>query len=153
VNGSTPRLYGRRLLWLLLLLGFLVLVASRFTSLRQLIATLSQSRWQWLVVGVLTHVIFFYLYALLYQIGFDMVGVEGRALDLLPVYFASLFVNAVVPTGGVGGAALFVDDAARRGQSGARAAVGTVQWPRGVQHPLSGGPGPGRPRGPGDYAF
>jgi uncharacterized protein (TIRG00374 family) len=62
----------------------------------------------------------------MYRYGFAAVDVEGSVKRFVPVMFASLFVNAVAPTGGVGGAALFVDDAMRRGQSGTRAAVGTI---------------------------
>lgn len=57
---SRVRLSGRRLLWLLLLLGFVALVVSRFTSLRQLIGTFAQSHWQWILAGVLSHIVYFY---------------------------------------------------------------------------------------------
>jgi hypothetical protein len=42
------------------------------------------------------------------------------------VVFASFFVNVAAPTGGASGAALFVDDAARRGQSSARTTAGVL---------------------------
>ncbi len=126
MSASKSGLHPRRWLLLLLLVGFVVLVTSRFTDAKHLIATLAQGKWIWVLASIILHVIYFALYALLYQIGFDAVEVKSRVSQLVPVLFASLFVNAVVPTGGTGGAALFIDDAAQRGQSGARAAVGTV---------------------------
>ena len=44
----------------------------------------------------------------------------------LAVMFTSLFMNVAAPSGGASGAALFVNDVARRGQSAARAAAGTL---------------------------
>jgi uncharacterized protein (TIRG00374 family) len=116
----------RRLLLLLLLIGFVVLVTSRFTDLGHLVKTLAQGKWYWIVVALVLHIVYFGLYALLYQYGFDAVEVKSEALKLVPVMFASMVLNALAPTGGTGGAALFIDDAARRGESGARAAVGMV---------------------------
>jgi uncharacterized protein (TIRG00374 family) len=116
----------RRLLLLLLLIGFVVLVTSRFTDLSHLVKTLAQGKWYWIVVALVLHIVYFGLYALLYQYGFDTVEVKSEALKLVPVMFASMVLNALAPTGGTGGAALFIDDAAKRGESGARAAVGTV---------------------------
>ncbi len=126
MSDSKSGLHPRRWLLLLLLVGFVVLVTSRFADAKQLVETLSQGDWPWVLASIILHVVYFVLYALLYQIGFDAVEVESRTGELLPVLFASLFVNAVVPTGGTGGAAMFIDDAVQRGQSGARTAVGTV---------------------------
>ncbi|MEJ2287702.1 MAG: hypothetical protein P8Y02_03475, partial [Deinococcales bacterium] len=60
------------------------------------------------------------------RLGFQAVGVSSTVAGLLPVFFASTYLNAVAPSGGTAGAAVFVADAKRRGESPARAAVGTV---------------------------
>lgn len=117
---------GRRWLLWLLLLAVAVVVITRFTDLRTLAATLSAGRWPWLVAAVALQLAYFVLYAAFYQLGFATVEVRSRVRELLPVFLASYFVNAVAPSGGAGAAALFVDDAVRRGESGARAAAGTV---------------------------
>lgn len=116
----------RRIVLWLLLVALMLVVITRFTSLKTLGATLIQARWQWVLVAIATHLIYFVLYTRLYQVGFRVVDVRSRMRDLLPLFFASVFVNAVAPSGGAAAGALFVDDANRRGQSGARAAVGTV---------------------------
>jgi uncharacterized protein (TIRG00374 family) len=116
----------RRLLFILLLIAFTALVVSRFANAQQLIHTLLHGIWHWVVIGVLLHFLYFYLDAVLYKYSFATVGVESRVIELFPVVLSSIFVNAVAPTGGAGGAALFVDYTTRHHQSGPRTMVGIV---------------------------
>ena len=122
VNKST----GVRWWMIIAMLGLSALVASRFANVKQIINGLRQGRLPLVVVAVVLHLLYFVLYAGLYQVGYKTVGVKARMLDLVPLVFVSLFVNALVPTGGAGGAAIFIDDAIQRGQSGAKTAVGLV---------------------------
>jgi uncharacterized protein (TIRG00374 family) len=116
----------RRLLFILLLIAFTALVVSRFANAQELIHTLLHGIWHWVVIGVLLHFLYFYLDAVLYKYSFATVGVKSRVIELFPVVLSSIFVNAVAPTGGAGGAALFVDYAIRHHQSGPRTMVGIV---------------------------
>jgi len=115
----------RWLLWILVI-AFVWVVISRFTEFEKLAETLSRGRWQWVGVAGLLQVLFYIMYSGLYWSALDIVGVKSSVWGLLPVTFASLFVNVATPLGGTGGMSLFVDDARRRGQSAARAAVGTL---------------------------
>jgi phosphatidylglycerol lysyltransferase len=115
----------RWLLWLLVI-GFMWLVFSRFAEIEKLVRILAQGKWPWVLTAVLLEVTHYLVYATLYHSAFCTVEVKSRVRDLIPVALGSLFVNVVAPTGGAGGAALFVDDAARRGQSAARAMAGTI---------------------------
>ena len=115
----------RWLLWLLII-GFVWLAISQLTEIQKLADTLAQGQWWWVAVAVLLQILYYLVYSGLYQSAFATVAVPSRLWDLLPVTFASIFVNVVVPSGGGSGAALFVDDAVRRGQSAARATVGTI---------------------------
>ncbi|MEJ2359334.1 MAG: lysylphosphatidylglycerol synthase transmembrane domain-containing protein [Deinococcales bacterium] len=117
---------ARRWLWWLVLLGVLLVVISRFTNLQHLGDALARAHWSWIVVATLLHAAFFLLHGNLYRLGFQAVGVSSTVAGLLPVFFASTYLNAVAPSGGTAGAAVFVADAKRRGESPARAAVGTV---------------------------
>jgi glycosyltransferase 2 family protein len=121
-NRST----GLRWWMLIAMLGLTSLVASRFANMKQLIGGLRQGRLSLIIIALAFHLVYFMLYAGLYQVGFRTVGVKVRMWDLVPLVFVSLFVNALLPSGGAGGAAIFIDDAIQRGQSGARAAVGVV---------------------------
>jgi Mg2+-importing ATPase len=115
----------RWILWLALI-ACGVLVIRSFTDFRTLLATLLTGHWPWLLAAMLLHLLFFVPYARLYQVAFATVCVKSRLRDLVALVFAAVFANAVVPAGGVSAAALFIDDAVRRRQSGAAAAVGTI---------------------------
>ena len=111
--------------WLLRILAVAAIwvIVSRFAEIEKLATTLGGAEWEWVLLAALLQALFYGVYALLYQASFRAVEVESRFRDLLPVTFASVFVNVVAPGSGT---ALWVDDALRRGQSGARAAAGTV---------------------------
>ncbi len=116
----------RRWLLVALLLTAVVLVAVRFGEVERLAGTLAQGRWEWVLAAALLQVAYYLMYAGVYRLAFAAVGVDSRVDELVPVMFASIFVTTVVPSGGASAMALFVADAARRGQSGARAAEGTL---------------------------
>jgi uncharacterized protein (TIRG00374 family) len=115
----------RWLLWVALL-ALLLIVVTRFTSLAQLGRTLATARWQWVLVAVLAHLVYFLCYAWLFKLAFAAVDIDSRWSEVTPVFLASLFVNAVAPSGGASGGVLWVDEANRRNRSGARTAVGLL---------------------------
>ena len=111
--------------WLLLVL-FLLLVATRFGEVKSLPLTLSQGKWQWVLAAVSLTVLYNLERVLLFMASFSIVEVRRSFGELLPISFAALFVNTVVPSAGASGAALFANEAARRGESPARAAAGAL---------------------------
>jgi phosphatidylglycerol lysyltransferase len=115
----------RWIVWLLVL-AFLALVFTHITEVERIAATLLQGKVQWVLAAAALQVLYYIVYASLYVSAFRTVGVSSRLGAVLPLVFTSMFVNVVAPTGGVTGAAVFVDDASRRGQSSARAAAGTL---------------------------
>jgi len=119
---------ARRWVFWLLVIAFVWFLVSRFTEVEKLTKTLAQGQWQWMGIAALLQAVHFLLYAGLYESAFATVGVRVRFRDVLSLVFGALFVNVVVPTGGMGlaGPALFIDDAARRGQSPGRTAIGTL---------------------------
>lgn len=119
-------LAARRWLFWLLTLAFAWAVISRLSEIETLVATLARGQWPWVLAAVLLQAVFYTISAEVYRSAFDTVDVTGRTPDLLAVLMSSYFVNAMAPSGGMAGSALFVDDAVRRGQSGARAAAGAV---------------------------
>jgi uncharacterized membrane protein YbhN (UPF0104 family) len=108
-----------------LLLAASALTATCFSDLGTVLRVLAGGRWAWIAAAIAIHFLYFLVYVVLYRLGFAVVGISSRTWALLPVMFAGLFVNLIVPTG-AGGAAVLVDDAVRRGESAARAAVGVV---------------------------
>lgn len=116
----------RRWLFLAAAFGFGALVLLQSRELRTLGYTLVEGQWAWLLAAGLWQLVYYLGYAVQYQQGFATVGVEGRAIQLVPVVFASIFLKTVVPSGGVSSLAVFIDDATRRGRSAARAAEGAL---------------------------
>lgn len=116
----------RRWLFVLLTVVLLAIVAGQFTSVEAVGAELVQADWAWATVAVALHAAFFLLYGGLYQAGFSAVGVASEALHLVPVLFASIFAKTAVPFTAAPAAAVFIDDATTRGESGPRTAVGVV---------------------------
>lgn len=116
----------RRWLFWLLVVAFLVFVVSRLTEIGDLLDTLRRGRWEWVLAAVFAQVIYHVVYTGIFRSAFRVVRIESRVRDLLPVRFAALFVNAVVPVATLGGTALFMDDAVQRGESPSRAAGGVV---------------------------
>jgi len=114
--------------WVLIVLTvlFLWVALSRFTELEQLKNTLAQGKWELVLAAMVVQAVYYWVFTWSYQSAFDTVGVSTRTRDLLPVTLGSLFVNVVVPVGGAGGAALFAEDLARRGQPAARSAAGVL---------------------------
>ena len=115
----------RWIFWILVVL-FVWVVISRLSEIKKLADTLLAGQWQWVAVAALSQVVYYIIYTALYQSAFLTVGVKSRLSELLPITFASIFMNVAAPSGGASSAALFADDAAKRSQSAARAAVGTL---------------------------
>jgi uncharacterized membrane protein YbhN (UPF0104 family) len=115
----------RRIAAVAFLLVATALTARSFTDASTLLRVLEDGRWPWIAAAIATNVTYFIAYAMLYKLGFAVVGVASRTRSLIPVLFAGLFVNLFVPAG-AGSAALLVDDAARRGEHGARAGIGII---------------------------
>jgi glycosyltransferase 2 family protein len=127
IAGAPPHRNGwGRWLLVVLAVALLVFVAGQFLSARELGLDLSRADWRWVAVAVALQAVFFLLYGALYRHAFRAVGVEIGALELVPVLLASLFVKTVLPLTAAPAAAVFIDDASARGQSGTRTAVGLV---------------------------
>lgn len=115
----------RWILWVLIA-SFAWLVVTRINEVENLADTLSRGMWQWVLAAALLQIGFFVTQAKIFHASFALVGVRAQVLELVPVYLGSMFINAVAPSVGTAGLALYVDDAVQRGESGARAAAGTL---------------------------
>jgi phosphatidylglycerol lysyltransferase len=114
----------RHWIFLALVIAFLYVIISQFTAIKNLVVTLAGGQWQWVAIAGLSQVVYYIAFTAIYQSAFFTVGVKSRLLELLPVTFASIFMNVAAPSGGASSVALFADDAAKRGESPARAAAG-----------------------------
>lgn len=117
---------SKRWILVLLTLLFLWFVISRFTELQQLRDTLAQGQALWILAAFFAQALYFLVFSSSFQSAFAALGISTRTREILPLTLGSLFVNLVVPAGGVGGAALFAEDLSRRGKSAAGAAAGVL---------------------------
>jgi phosphatidylglycerol lysyltransferase len=113
----------RRLLFWILIIIFIWLVVSRFADIRKLFEILRTGQPLWILAAIASQITYYLTFSSLYVVSFRASGVKTRLVNITPVVFASLFMNVIAPGAG---AALFVDDAARRGESATRAAIGTL---------------------------
>lgn len=118
-----PGVSWRRWLFWIVAAGAAWVFVARAAELERLVETLEQGDARWIALAAGLQIVFYVIYASLYHAAFAAVGVGSRVADLVPVWFASIFLNTVAPGAGP---VLFIDDAAQRGESASRAAAGTV---------------------------
>lgn len=106
--------------------AFLWLMVSRQTEIQKATGPLIHGQLEWILAAALLQVLYYIVFAAMFKSAFFTVDVKSRVRDLLPVTLGALFINVIAPTWGMAGAALYVDDAAHRGESPARAAAGTL---------------------------
>ena len=105
---------------LLLAVGFIVL---RFSELKYIVDTLHHSNYRFLIAAVVIEFIWLYNSATVYSGLFRLVGLKEKSLHLVLVATAANFVNVVAPSVGIGGMAVFIDDAQRQNHSTGRVTV------------------------------
>jgi phosphatidylglycerol lysyltransferase len=115
----------RWLLWILAI-AFGYLVVSRFGEIQNLAETLAKGQIQWIFAAAALQGLYYIVWSASYKYAFYAVEVQSQVFDLLPVVIGSIFVNVIAPAGGTAGAALFMDDAARRGESPTKTAAGVL---------------------------
>ncbi len=106
-RAFTPR---RMLLWVIILI-FVWVVWSRFAEVDAPLKTLREGRPLWIGVALGLQMLYFVLFSGVYWSAFRTVDVGSSLLQLIPLTFASIFVNSTVTSGGAAGTVLFVDDA------------------------------------------
>lgn len=113
----------------LLLIIFFLAVAVVITSLGELeksIDTLQRANLWFLILAILTQLIWLYNSALTYQYLYKVMGLEDKAWRLLPVAASADFINIVAPSGGFGGAAVFVEDGRRQGHPSGKVLIAAI---------------------------
>lgn len=120
--AEKARIERRWILWLLLII-FAVALILGFPEIRRIVFFVGQAQWQWVLVAAFFLISRYVLDAILFKLSFDIVNVESRLAELVPLVFVSLVVNLL---GIAASGALFADDAAQRGQSPARATAGII---------------------------
>jgi uncharacterized protein (TIRG00374 family) len=118
----------RRLIIALVVLLAVYLILSRFTELQQVADTLGRGQFLWLLLALALQFTSLGNAALMYKYIYRLLGMPGRLTHLLPLSVTSNFINTVAPSGGVGGMAVFINDARRHGASTVRVTIAGVLY-------------------------
>lgn len=113
----------RKFILLLVLFLAVVFIFLSFSELENIAATLEKSNWIFLSFAVLFECIWLYNVATTYGALYHLVELQESRQHLLLMATAANFVNVIAPSAGIGGMAVFVDAAKRRGQPTGRVTV------------------------------
>ena len=118
----------RKIFIALVLFLAVAFVFLRFSELKNIINTLHHSNYRFLIAAVVIECIWFYNSATDYAVLYRLMGLKEKATHLILVATAANFVNVVTPTAGIGGMAVFMDDARRQEQPTGRVTVVGVSY-------------------------
>ena len=90
MSGTRKIGLWRQIALLLLFLGLTVVVVLEFAGAHKFGSAIASAAWHWLVLSALLFFASFYLYALLYRVGFQAVKVESKTSELLAPLMVSI---------------------------------------------------------------
>jgi uncharacterized protein (TIRG00374 family) len=113
----------RKILVALILLLAIVFVILRFSELKDFLNTLQHSNYRFLIAAFIVELIWMFNSATDYGSLYRLVGLKEKTPHLVLVATAANFVNVIAPSVGIGGMAIFLDDATRRNHPTGRVTV------------------------------
>lgn len=113
----------RKIIVVLLLFLAVAFVIASFSELEKTASTLERSDWRFLIAAVIFEVIWIYNMAVTFRTLYQLVDLNENSRHLFMVSAAANFVNVVAPSAGIGGMAVFLEDAKKRNHSTGRVTV------------------------------
>ena len=107
---------------IILILGILLLFYSR-SEIENIIKTLDHSDWRFWGMALIIEMIWLFNMATNYGVLYRLMGIKENHRHLFWVASAANFINVVAPSAGIGGMAVFLDDARQRKQPTGRITV------------------------------
>lgn len=108
-----------------LFLGFIFVVA-KLSELQSIAETLQRGIWWFIGLALIIEVLWVFSCGASFRAIYRAMGIEEQLGTLSLMVLSANFLNAVAPSAGVSGVAIFMSEARRRNYSTARAAVATV---------------------------
>lgn len=106
----------------LLFLG-IVVIALSFSELETIVMTIQRARLRYFFLALLIQAAWFLVIGRMYRSIYHLLSIDETMLTLSRISAAANFINVVAPTAGMGGIALFVAEARRRGHPAGRVTV------------------------------
>jgi uncharacterized protein (TIRG00374 family) len=116
----------RRVLTVLVVLLAVYFAVTRLGEVQEVAETVQRGNPWWLGLGLALQAAWLANTALTLRAVYRLMGVPSRLRDMLPLVITSNFVNIVAPSGGMGGMAVYISDARRRGLSASRVTIAGV---------------------------
>lgn len=113
----------RKIIVVLLLFLAVAFVIASFSELEKTVSTLERSDWRFLIAALIFEVIWIYNMATTFRTLYQLVDLNENSRHLFLVSAAANFVNVVAPSAGIGGMAVFLEDAKKRNHSTGRVTV------------------------------
>jgi uncharacterized protein (TIRG00374 family) len=104
----------RKIIVAFILFLAVVFVILRFSELKNIVDTLNHSNYRFLIAAVIIEGIWFFNSATDYAVLYRLMRLKEKTTHLILVATAANFVNVIAPTAGIGGMAVFLDDAKRQ---------------------------------------
>lgn len=114
----------RKIFGALILSLAIVLILLSLSELKDVAETLRRSNLWFLLGAFALELLWLYNLAVSYRLLYQLVGLEERTSHLFLVVAAANFVNVVAPSAGLGGMAVFLDDARQRNHASGKVTVG-----------------------------
>ncbi len=114
-SGIIPAM--RKIIVTLILFLAIVFVILSFSELQNIATTLQHSNYRFLIAALVIEVLWLFNSATDYSSLYRVVGLKEKNYHLVLVATAANFVNVIAPSVGIGGMAVFLDDARRRNHS------------------------------------
>jgi uncharacterized protein (TIRG00374 family) len=108
-----------------LLLG-VVFIFTRLAEVQAVTETLQRGDWRFVLLAIGVEAVWMFNVAASYQVIYRTMGLEEKLERLVLMATAAYFVNIIAPSGGVGGVAVFISQARRRGYSPAKVTMAGV---------------------------
>jgi uncharacterized protein (TIRG00374 family) len=118
----------RKFLVAIVITAGIIFVITQFAELENIVATVQRGEMRFLMMAVLVQGVWLVNVAALYRAIYRALGIEERLKDMTLVAAAANFVNVVTPTAGVGGMAIFISEARRKGYSRGRTTVASAMY-------------------------
>jgi hypothetical protein len=111
--------------WMVIVLLFLgiVVIALSFSELETIVLTIQRARLRYFFLALLIQAAWFLVIGRMYRSIYHLLSIDETMLTLSRISAAANFINVVAPTAGMGGIALFVAEARRRGHPAGRVTV------------------------------
>jgi uncharacterized protein (TIRG00374 family) len=118
----------QKLIFAVVLLLAVLFVIGQFAEMQAIVDTLQRGDWRFLLLAIGVEIAWLLNVAASYRAILQAAGVEEKVEKLFILAAAANFVNVVTPTAGMGGMALFITEAHRRGYSAARVTIAGVLY-------------------------